>query len=113
MIVRNAVRVFPEPVGDETRTFFRSWMRGTAYAWGSVRPENFDANQSRTSGWRSARTSSRPYCLVTLRIILCPFGKTRSIAAGAKRGFVVERRIGPKPPQNLKGAHINVCMLST
>jgi hypothetical protein len=30
MIDRNAVRVFPLPVGEDTRTLFLAWMRGTA-----------------------------------------------------------------------------------
>src|SRR5438093_11679525 len=69
------------------RTLFRSWIRGTANAWGSVRVGNFEANQSRTRGWRRARTSSRDDCFVTLRIISRPREKSRRIAAGPTRAL--------------------------
>src|SRR2546422_300628 len=85
--VRNAVRVFPEPVGEEIRTLFRSWISGTAYAWGSVRVGNFEANQSRTRGCRRESTSSREDCLVTLRNTSRPREKSRSIAAWPKRAL--------------------------
>src|SRR5207247_11189535 len=58
MIDRNAVRVLPLPVGDDTRTLLPPWMSGTAYACGSVRPLNLDRNQSRISGSIRPRTSS-------------------------------------------------------
>ena len=66
MIERKAVRVFPLPVGEETRTFLPAWISGTAYACGSVSPLNFDRNQSRIRGSIKPRTSSFVDAVFTL-----------------------------------------------
>ncbi len=67
MIDRNAVRVLPEPVGDETRTLLLAWMRGTAMAWASVTSPNLSLNHSETTGWRRDMTSS----VLLLSVALC------------------------------------------
>src|SRR2546427_11856745 len=92
---RKAVRVFPDPVGEEISTLFRAWISGTANAWGSVRVGNFEPNQSRTRGWRRARTSSRVCCFVTVRIIARPGQKSCGIAGGPKKTLGAGHRIVP------------------
>ena len=58
MMLVNAVRVFPEPVGDETRTFLLWWMTGIAFACGIVRSSNLSLNHVDMSGSMSPMTSS-------------------------------------------------------
>ena len=58
MMLVNAVRVLPDPVGDETRTFLLWWMTGMAFACGMVRSPNLSSNQVEMRGSISDITSS-------------------------------------------------------
>src|SRR3989304_3087434 len=95
MIERNAVGVLPPPVGEATGPFLRAWMSGTAYACGSVRPVNFDPNQSRIKGSRRSRTA----CLVAAFVTLCNMENPRRIGNRAVLPLdlkeVVRPRAGP------------------
>src|SRR3989304_6187716 len=97
MIERNAVGVLPPPVGEATGPFLRAWMSGTAYACGSVRPVNFDPNQSRIKGSRRARTA----CLVAAFVTLCNMDSPRRVGNRAVLPLdlkeVVWRRTGSRP----------------
>ena len=62
-ILVKAVRVLPDPVGDETSTLFLSWMTGMAIDCGSVRAVNLSLNHLETRGSIMPRTSSIEYFL--------------------------------------------------
>jgi len=66
---RNAVSVLPEPVGDETSTFFLECMSGTAMACASVTSPNLSLNHSETTGCINDRTSSVDALISALAII--------------------------------------------
>jgi len=42
MIVKNAARVFPEPVGAEIKQFLPRWIRGMANRCGGLNSENLE-----------------------------------------------------------------------
>src|SRR3990172_5459039 len=86
MIERKAVRVFPEPVGEEMRTLRRAWMSGTAYACGSVIPENFPVNQVRRRGSRRPRTSSLEYTLLTF-VTISGTAMNHGVSRGGLKDF--------------------------
>ena len=69
MMLVNAVRVFPDPVGDDTRTFLLWWMTGIALACGIVRSSNLSLNQVDMRGSIRPITSSLVYVLSTLSSI--------------------------------------------
>ena len=65
MMLVNAVRVLPDPVGEDTRTFLLWWITGMALAWGIVRSSNLSLNQVEMSGSIRPITSSFVYVLST------------------------------------------------
>ena len=69
MMLVNAVRVLPDPVGEETSTLRLWWMTGMAFAWGMVRSPNLSSNHVEMSGSMSDITSSLVYVLSTRSII--------------------------------------------
>ena len=58
IIERNAVRVFPEPVGEQRRRCSPFMIRGIAIFCGSVKSGNFSLNQFLTGADRLSRSSS-------------------------------------------------------
>ena len=80
MMLVKAVRVFPDPVGDETRTL-RLWcMTGMAFACGMVRSPNLSSNQVEMRGSMRDMTSSFVYVLSTLSIIGTTIGSPNMIS---------------------------------
>ncbi len=69
-MLMNAVRVFPDPVGEDTRTFFLSCIIGTALDCGSERRSNLSSNHVETRGSISPITSSFVYALSDLSIFI-------------------------------------------
>ena len=57
MTVRNAVSVFPLPVGEQSRRWFPSMIWGIAIFWGSVKSGKRSRNHSLT-GWQSLSINS-------------------------------------------------------
>ena len=55
MQVKNAARVFPDPVGADIRVWVPWAMAGHPRAWASVGPWNFPLNQVRMMGWNWER----------------------------------------------------------
>lgn len=68
MIERNAVRVFPEPVGEQSRRWSPSKIVGIARFCGSVKSSNLSVNQFLTGGERRLRISSVSADSVTCNI---------------------------------------------
>lgn len=58
IIDKKAVRVFPEPVGEQSRRCSPFIIRGIAIFCGSVKSGNFSLNQFLTGGDRLSRISS-------------------------------------------------------
>ena len=68
IIERKAVRVFPEPVGEQSKRWSPSNIVGIARFCGSVKSSNLSMNQFRTGGERRLRMSSVPEDSVTCNI---------------------------------------------
>ena len=58
IIVRNAVRVFPDPVGEQRSKCSPLSILGIATFWGSVKSGNLSMNQFLTGGQSLSRSSS-------------------------------------------------------
>ena len=80
MMLVKAVSVFPDPVGDDTRTLRLWWITGMALACGMVRSSYFSLNQVEIRGSIMSMTSSFEYVLSTFSTI----GNNRSTHYGIK-----------------------------
>ena len=58
MIVRNAVNVLPDPVGEQSNRCFLSIMAGIASFWGLVKSGNESLNQFLTGGHSNSSNPS-------------------------------------------------------
>ena len=63
-IDKNAVSVFPDPVGAETSTLLLEWTSIIAYFWGVANSLNFFLNQVLTIGFKILKSSSSLFVLV-------------------------------------------------
>jgi hypothetical protein len=91
MLVK-AVRVFPEPVGEEISTFFLSWMTGIAMDWGSVRDVKRSLNHMDTSGSINPSTSSVEYTLLTFSMLHQPNMESYTLTNGHILGLCAQPR---------------------